>query len=233
MNVTNETNEANKTIATRLILVRHAEAEGNVKRIFHAQLAAESLKNVEIDILYSSSLKRTLTTAGYISKVKQLPIIRTDKLKEINGGDWEDVAWELLSKKWPEAYDSWENNPYLHQMPNGESMKEFQLRLVNEINHIVNDNKEKNICIVTHGTAIRVLTCYFHHNSLEEINCIKWVDNTSITTVDYKDGIFHVVNEGDTSHLTQNMKTLENQDWWIEKMSELNERESDNIGCNE
>jgi len=31
-------------------------------------------------------LKRTLQTAQYIADVKNLPIIRTDKLKEINGG---------------------------------------------------------------------------------------------------------------------------------------------------
>ena len=221
-------------MVTRLILVRHAEAEGNVKRIFHgwtdsditekgqiqAKLAANKLKNIKIDVLYSSSLRRTLKTAEYISEAKGLPIIRTDKLKEINGGDWEDVSWEMLSKKWPEAYELWENKPHVHQMPNGESMEEFHSRLIDEINYIINNNKGKNICIVTHGTAIRVLTCYFHHCSLEKLNSFKWVDNTSVSIVDYEDGVFKVLAEGDTSHLEQQMKTLENQEWWIEKMSE-------------
>lgn len=225
-------------MVTRLIFVRHAEAEGNVNRIFHgwtdsditekghvqAKLAAERLKDLKIDVLYSSSLKRTLKTAEYISRVKNLPIIRTDKLKEINGGDWEDVSWSALQKKWPEAYDSWENKPYAHQMPNGESMVEFQERLVKEINYIINNNKGKNICIVTHGTAIRVLTCYFYHSSLEKINEINWVDNTSITVVDYENGSFKVIIEGDSSHLDQEMKTLENQDWWLEKAAELREK---------
>ena len=88
---------------TRLIFVRHAEAEGNYLRIFHgwtdsgitdkghvqAKKAAERLKDIPIDVLYSSSLKRTIQTAQYIADIKGLPIIRTDKLKEINGGDWE------------------------------------------------------------------------------------------------------------------------------------------------
>lgn len=228
-----------ETMVTRLIFVRHAEAEGNINRVFHgwtdsditekghiqAKLVAERLKNFKIDVLYSSSLKRTLKTAEYISKAIGLPVIRTDKLKEINGGDWENVPWSVLPEKWPDAYDSWENKPYIHQMPNGESMKEFQERLVNEIETIINNNKGKKICIVTHGTAIRVLTCYFHHCNLENINDIVWVENTSITIVDYKDGVLNVVVEGDSSHLEQHMKTLENQDWWLEKTAELYKKE--------
>src|SRR5690242_19842054 len=120
---------------TRLIFVRHAEAEGNFKRIFHgwsdgeitekshiqAAKVAERLKEVDIDVLYSSSLKRTLQTAGYISEAKSLPIIRTDKLKEINGDDWEGQRWDVLPQKWPEEYDTWENKPHLHRMPGGET----------------------------------------------------------------------------------------------------------------
>ena len=69
---------------TTLIFVRHAEAEGNLNRIFHgwtdaditekghiqAKLAAESLKNRKIDVIYSSSMKRTIKTAEYIAKLK-------------------------------------------------------------------------------------------------------------------------------------------------------------------
>jgi len=64
-------------------------------------------------------LKRTLQTAQYIADVKNLPIIRTDKLKEINGGDWENREWEELPKLWPEEYDSWENRPHEHKCPAG------------------------------------------------------------------------------------------------------------------
>lgn len=149
---------------TRIIFVRHAEAEGNLYRIFHgwtdssitekghiqAQRAAESLKDTQIDILYSSSLKRTIQTAQYIADMKKLPIIRTDKLKEINGGEWEGKRWAELPGIWPKEYDTWENAPHTHKMPNGECMEEFQQRLKDEVLHIISNNKGKNICIVTH-----------------------------------------------------------------------------------
>lgn len=223
---------------TRLIFVRHAEAEGNYIREFHgwtdseitpkghiqAKLAADKLKDFDIDILYSSSLKRTVQTAQYISEAKGLPIIRTDKLKEINGGDWEGKRWDELPGLWPEEYDTWENKPHEHKMPNGETMKEFQKRLIEEVMYIINKNKGKNVCIVTHGTAIRSLMCIFHGLELTEMINVKWFDNTSITVIDYEDGKFSVVVEGDSSHLGSELSTLQNQEWWNEHMEKFNKQ---------
>jgi Fructose-2,6-bisphosphatase len=213
---------------TRVIIVRHAEAEGNFKRIFHgwsdgeitekghiqAAKVAERLKDTDIDVLYSSSLQRTLQTAGYISKVKNLPIIRTDKLKEINGGDWEGQMWDVLPQKWPKEYDTWENAPHRHKMPNGESMEEFQSRLIDEIKHIISNNLGKNICIVTHGTAIKALICFFKSCDLEEMFNIKWCDNTGVTIVDFENDNFTMIMDGDSSHLDNDLSTITNQDWW-------------------
>ena len=225
---------------TRLVLVRHAEAEGNFTRVFHgwtdseitpkghtqAKLAAERLKDVPLDVLYSSSLRRTRQTAGYIAEVKQLPIIPSDKLKEINGGDWERMPWEVLPERWPTAYYTWENEPHIHQMPNGESMEEFQKRLLDEIMLIMENNRGKNIGIITHGTAIRTLMAAFRHMDLDEMQNIRWYDNTAITIVDYENGRFSVMLEGDASHLNKDTSTLENQSWWQEHAEKVKDNKN-------
>lgn len=224
---------------TKLIFVRHAEAEGNKIRRFHgwtnssiterghlqAQRVADRLKDMDIDVIYSSSLTRTLQTAEYISMVKGLPIIRTDKLKEINGGDWEDLPWDELQERWPEAYETWDNSPHAHQMPNGESMEEFQKRLVDEVMHIIQQNTGKNICIVTHGTAIRALICHFRACMLEEMINVAWCDNTAVTIMEYDDGVFTTITEGDATHLGSDLGTITNQDWWVEYMKKVKEKE--------
>lgn len=215
---------------TRLYFVRHAEAEGNITRRFHgwtdgdltlkghkqAQLVAERFNNIYIDRIYSSTLKRTLKTAEYISGIKQIPIIRTDRLKEINGGDWEDMPFEILHSKWPAEYETWEKTPHAHRMPNGESMEDFEDRLFKEVMYIINENLGKSICIVTHGTAIRALLCHFRGCSLEEMINVNWCENTALTVIDYENGSFTIVTEGDASHLDKMMRTIENQEWWIE-----------------
>ena len=221
---------------TRLIFVRHAEAEGNIGRIFHgwydshitekghkqAKMAAQRLANVPIDVLYSSSLTRTLETAQYIADIKKLSIIKTDKLKEINGGDWENRAWDDLPGLYPQENFTWENEPHIHQMPNGESMEEFYNRLLAEVMYIIKQNRGRNVCIVTHGTAIRAMLCRFYNECLEHMKNIYWHDNTSITIVDYDDDKdeFEVLMEGDAEHLGFEMSTVKNQAWWQQEMEE-------------
>ena len=215
---------------TRLIFVRHAEAEGNVKRIFHgwynsnltergeeqAKLVAERLKDVNIDVLYSSVLNRTFKTASYIAEQKKLPIITSANLKEINGGDWEDVKWTEIAKRWPEVHDIWENKPGKLQMPNGESMVNFQQRVLKEVYRIIKENEGKTICIVTHGTVIKALQCKFSEMSLEEMQNVPWCENTAVTFVDYDSDMdeFTVKAYGDDTHLPFEMKTIAHQDWW-------------------
>jgi broad specificity phosphatase PhoE/orotate phosphoribosyltransferase len=223
---------------TKLYFIRHAEAEGNVKRIFHgwtdanltekghiqAQKVAERFKHIDIDVIYSSNLTRAKETARYIADLKKLPVITSVKLREINGGDWEEQKWEDLPLKWPYEYHTWENMPHVHHMPKGESMEEFQERLINEVRYIIENNEGKNICIVTHGTAIKALVCYFCQCTLEEMLNIKWVDNTSVTEIDYVDGNFKVVFEGDASHLGDKYSTLKHQEWWEENKKKLEKR---------
>ncbi len=223
-------------MVTRLIFVRHAEAEGNINRRFHgwydsritekghkqAKKVAERLASIPIDIIYSSSLTRTLQTAQYIADIKQLPIIRTDKLKEINGGDWENMPFDELPIKFPSENKTWEEEPHLHKMPNGESVAEFYDRLIGEVNHIISDNSGRNICVVTHGAAIRTMLCRFYDCKLDNLKNIIWHDNTSVTIVDYDDTTdkFEVIMEGDIEHLDFELSTIQNQEWWQEFMEE-------------
>lgn len=215
---------------TTMIIVRHAEAVGNKIREFHgwtdesiterghlqAAQVANRLSDTAIDAIYSSVLKRTMETAGYISRIKGIPVIFREDLKEINGGLWEGMRWEDLAKEYPKEYDTWETQPHIHQMPEGENMESFQKRLISAIKDILLSGRGKNICIVTHGTAIRVLLCWFKGMPLKDIIEIPWFDNTAVTVVTYEQGLFQVEVEGDASHLDAETSTLENQQWFKE-----------------
>ncbi|MGE4283996.1 MAG: histidine phosphatase family protein [Clostridia bacterium] len=211
----------------RLILVRHGEAEGNLIRKFHGhydskltpnghqqvQKLSERMEKEEIDILYSSDLSRAYETARYIAEKKHMDIQVIEGLREINGGDWENIPWADLPHKWPESYNHWEKSPHLLQMPNGESMVEFQQRVVKEIMSLIKNSESENICVVTHGTVIKVLLCFFYGKPLEEIVNIQWHDNASITIINIDQDNYHVVIEGDNRHLGE-LSTLAKQDWW-------------------
>ncbi len=214
---------------TRLVFVRHGEAEGNIKRIFHgwtdseltdkgyhqAERVAIRLKDENIDLIYSSPLKRAYETARLIARQQNIQeIITLEGLKEIHGGKWENEKWDELPVKWPDDYNTWETSPHLHCMPMGESMKEAFERIVDTIQDIVKQNEGKNICIVTHGTVLRTLICFFYGKPFEDLVTISWHDNTSVTIVEFDNKGFEVFAEGDNSHLGEELSTFATQDWW-------------------
>lgn len=205
-------------MVTTLIFVRHAEAQGNKDRIFHgwtdsdltekghmqAKAVAQRLNEQKIDVVYSSTLKRAWKTAQYIAVAKGMTVIKSDKLKEINGGDWEGVEFSRLSEKWPVEFYTWECELNNHKMPNGEDIIQFRDRLVEEIDSIVHNNLGKTICIATHGTAIRVLLSHFY-GSLDAINSVLWCENTAISIVEVDNNGYKVVVESDSSHLSEEL----------------------------
>lgn len=218
---------------SRLILVRHAETDGNQKDVFHgwtdvdlsekghaqAKKVAERLKKEDIDVLYSSSLTRALQTAGYISESINLPIIKSDGLKEINGGDWENIEYSKLPELFPDEHHTWRNALHEHQMPNGESIKAFQARLIQEIKSIIDKNRGKTICAVTHGNAIKALMCCFYDFPIEKICDVDWTENTSISMVEIDDdNNYRVLANGDASHLDESLYSLLAQEWYIKML---------------
>jgi len=216
-------------MTTKMVFVRHGEAEGNYDRVFHGQTdsnltekgrkqaekVAQRLKNEEIDVIYSSPLKRAFETAKHITEEKNIKdIITNNGLMEINGGEWENIMWEDLPKKWPREYYNWEYRPHLHCMPAGESMKEIYDRIVGTVSKIADENKGRNVCIVTHGTVLRALMCYILRKPFEDLITISWYDNTAITIVEFVDDGFKVILEGDNSHLGNELSTFATQNWW-------------------
>lgn len=214
-------------MATKLIFVRHGEAEGNIKRHFHGfynssltengreqiKRASARLQSTPIDAIYSSDLARAFETAQEIAKDRKLKVQIDERFREINGGLWEDVPWDDLPVRFAESYAHWLNEPYRLQMPDGESMAEFSRRLTKATQELAQKHDGQTVCIATHGTAIRVLVCYFNGWPLECLNDVMWCDNASITIVSYENGTFTIEVDGDNEHL-KDISTIEKQDWW-------------------
>jgi broad specificity phosphatase PhoE len=213
-----------------IYFVRHAQGEGNYNRTFmgrtdcditddgkrQSELVAKRLKDIDFNVLIASSMKRTVHTAKYIADEKGLNIIENDQLVEINGGDWEGHPFSNLPSLWPTHHETWEYYPHKHQMPNGESIKQLYERVVSAVDQIIKQYPGQNICIVTHGTVLRALFTYFKGLELKDMTKVNWVDNTSVSAVEYSDGEYKVLFEGDTEHLGDEFCTFKDQEWFKE-----------------
>ena len=199
---------------TKFYIIRHGESLGNHQNLFlghtdlgltergHAQaeLTGEYLKDMPIDVFYSSDLKRAYETCKHISDKKGMDITTHKGLREIFAGEWEAKVFNSLLDTYP-AFKVW-----LDDMPNarcdgGESVRELKDRVEKAFVEIAEANPGKTVCVVSHATPIRVMCTAFRGVPLEEIDDIPWVPNSSVTEVIYDNGNWTLIREGYKEHM--------------------------------
>lgn len=106
-----------------------------------------SSKLKDIDIIYSSHYTRALSTAKIIAKVNNLDVIVDNRLGERKHGvsDFSEL---------PESYELKQFTDLNFKVGDGECINEVQKRMYDSLNDILNNNKGKNIIILSHSTAI-------------------------------------------------------------------------------
>lgn len=201
---------------TRIYLIRHAEAEGNLYRraqghydsnvtaLGRRQIAAlaERFRGERIDALWSSDLHRTQSTAAAIVRYHpELTLHLSPALREIDVGVWEDLPWGNITAQWPEQMDFFTNDPARWSIPGGEPYAEVQARMRKAVLELAEAYEGKTLAVVSHGLAIRALLCSVYGIPSERIAELPYGDNTSVTCVTVEDGAIAVAWQNDASHL--------------------------------
>ncbi len=214
---------------TRIYVIRHCEASGNKNRTFQghidglpsengrAQLErlAERMKDIPLDAIYSSTLTRAYETAEAVNRHFGYSIIKREDLMEINGGVWEGKRWADFPTMYPEDSHNWSLEPWKFHPENGEAMTDVYKRIYSAILDIASENRGKTVAVVSHGCVIRNLMCAVKGLPIESLNDIEWCDNTAVSIIDIDDeNNTSLVLEGDSSHLSDELSTLNRQSWW-------------------
>ncbi len=200
---------------TKLIFIRHGYSESNENGYFtgqsdakltplgilQAECASRFLEDTHIDKVYSSTLSRAFHTALPIASKRGLEVVKLSGLNEIYGGDWQEKTFSSLSRLYADDYNLWQNNLYEATCTNGESVKDFFKRVLDTVTQIANENLGKCVCIATHATPIRVISCCAHNFEPKDIKNIPWSANASIHIVSYQDGELSFIEENITKHL--------------------------------
>ncbi len=201
---------------TKLILLRHCQAEGNLKRFFQGKIdsditphgraqigaTAELLSAEPIDVFYTSSLTRAQKSTDGINVYHEVPVITDDRLAEIDAGKWEGKFLTDIEKEYPEQFDNWHHHPEIFAAPDGESMAQVYTRVKAALDDIIKENKNKTVCIVSHGCAIKCMMCYLHGWNIENIANVPLGTNMSINVVRFEDDKKpEIIMENFTDHL--------------------------------
>lgn len=150
----------------RLYLARHAETNYNVLGLSNsyatvdvyltalgkeqAKALAKSLRNVQLDGVYTSELTRTVETAQYIIQDRGLKIESDSRLNDLNMG-FEgrpvDAYYEQLSLR-PDKWTAKFND--------GESLNDLDYRVANFLSDL-SKLTNKNVLIVSHYTVLQLM----------------------------------------------------------------------------
>jgi 2,3-bisphosphoglycerate-dependent phosphoglycerate mutase len=156
-----------------LYLFRHGQTEWNkLKRvqgtidielssvgIKQAKNLIQYLRDKNLDVIYSSHLKRAWKTGEIVAKELKIEIIKNNHLYEVCWGDAQGKTVGEIKEQFGEEFDNrWsESNPDddFMRFPNGESKIEVRERVLSAIGEFSVNSSYNSIGISTHGFVLK------------------------------------------------------------------------------
>ena len=184
-----------------LIIVRHGQTVANTNNWYYgftdspvtdkgkrqakaAGILIDRLK-FKPDIIYMSERTRTHETLEHMGFDTREAII-DERLNEQHMGDFECMPYQDIQKKYPKAFDEWNDNFHHYKPPNGESHMELTLRVRSFLDELVAKEKQngKKILIIAHGGVMHSAYTYINKNRLDTYYSV-YFDNVSMLRSKY------------------------------------------------
>ncbi len=159
---------------TRLLLLRHGRSEMNAEHRVQgwldspldevgraqAQAVARRLRQEEMEVLYTSTLRRARETAEIITGVLNVPLVADERLRECDVGAIAGLNNKEIEARFPEWVQRWRETGGLAPPPGAEQPEVFWGRVVEAFDEIVGRHSGEVVGVVTHGG---VLGTYLSH----------------------------------------------------------------------
>ena len=199
---------------TVIYLTRHGQTMWNIEKrlqgrghspltedgIERAKELRERVKDIKLDVIYSSPIERALTTANIIKGDKNVEVVTDDGLREMCFGDYEGKITDEVMKENP----NWDISLIMKGntelvAPNGENLAEVRERVAKAMDSIIEENKGKTVLVVAHGITLKAIMYYFKD---EEVNS-EVMGQATLTKVNVDENKnFNIEFKNDDSHFT-------------------------------
>lgn len=205
---------------TKVYIVRHCEAMGNVMRLFQGttdtditETGAKQLKHlkkrfadINIDKVYTSPLIRARKTALAVIGDRSLIPIPEKGLIELDGGIVEGKPFKETFEAIPDLADAWDNHPEDFAPEGGEKMRDAYERIWNTVKGIAAENSGKTVVCSTHGGVTRCLMCRLLTGDIKNLSTVPWSDNTAVALIEFDENLKpRLLYFNDVSHLPQEL----------------------------
>lgn len=182
----------------RFYIIRHGETEPNTRfacvgrrdvplnenGLIQADKLAQQL-TAKADAIYLSPLCRAVDTIKpYLIQNPEITPVAADEIIERDFGDFEDYSFKQIEEKDPVMFREWMDNYISYPIPNGESLKEVQIRIEKFLNKIISLHDNQTVFIVTHLCTSRQLISTLLGLDVEKSRCFT-MKNASYAVIDY------------------------------------------------
>jgi len=158
---------------TTFFMVRHAVTEHTGKRLSgwmegislnevgreQAEAVGSSLAGLTFEAIYSSPIERTNETARAIAAHHDMRVQARRALGEVEYGRWTNRPLRSLMRT--KLWTTVQRFPSSARFPDGESLREVQVRALGEIERIAGDHPKGNVCCVSHGDVIKLVLAHY------------------------------------------------------------------------
>lgn len=166
-----------------------------------AEETAAGMKNIAIDMAYTSPLSRARETARIILAGRDIPLIDEERIIEIGFGSYEGIfcAGENMDKN-SAAFNLFFKDPENYKALDGaETIAQLYDRTGSFLEELCSKSEiaDKNILISTHGAAMTALLNRIKGNlSVKNFWKNEVPVNCAVTMVEIRDGVPEIVKEG-------------------------------------
>jgi probable phosphoglycerate mutase len=124
-----------------------------------AHAFAAAYRHKQWAAIFSSSLRRSITTAQPLCDALRMIVEPRAELNEIGYGKWEGLSKEIVERNYHDDYISWLADPAWHAPTGGELAVTVAQRGLQVIREIKERFDHGNILVVSHKATIRIILC--------------------------------------------------------------------------
>lgn len=178
---------------------RGVNASLNENGISQAQMAGESLSNVNFDTVFTSALVRTHETVAQFD-LNEIPIKSHDGFDEISWGSQEGKEASYDAKNlYADTVNGWKRGDLHLNVGGGESPIQVMERQKTAMAAVLSEDA-KDVLICMHGRAMRVLLCWTLNYPLNFMDGFPHA-NCSYYVLGYRNSSFYLKGFNHVDHL--------------------------------
>jgi probable phosphomutase (TIGR03848 family) len=124
-----------------------------------AERAAGSLAGVSFEAIYSSPIDRTRETAEILAKPHGMKVRTSKGIGEVGYGAWTGRPLKVLART--KIWATLQRWPSSVRFPEGDTLREVQVRAVEELERLRERHPRGNVCVVSHADTIKLALAHY------------------------------------------------------------------------